>query len=217
MNTSRKPMLGKRFGKLVVVAVESLDRHYNVKYLCDCDCGNTCTKLGGNLRRGASTSCGCETYNHLKKHQMTSTPEYRAWTEMKRRCYDSSRIGYKNYGARGIAVCKEWIDSFENFYSDMGKRPDNTSLDRIDNNGDYCPDNCRWATAVEQNVNKRNTTNVTYKGETLPLSEWAKKLGVNYQTFYSRIKRYSWDDERKFSPSLRPKLWKEGKASEYIK
>lgn len=217
MSTSRKPMINKRFGKLLVTKVAYVDRYYNLAYECICDCGKTCTKLGGNLRRGASTNCGCTTWDRLKTHQMTDTPEYRSWMAMKRRCYDMKRLEYKNYGARGIGVCEEWRESFENFYRDMGKRPNNTSLDRIDNERNYAPDNCRWATIDQQSGNKRNTTMLTYSGETLPLSEWAKKLGINYQTFYSRIKRYQWDDEQKFSPNLRPKLRKAGEHLSYIK
>jgi len=208
MSILKRPnMLGKRFGRLVVVAVESLDKHYNVKYLCECDCGKICTKLGGNLRRGSSTNCGCVTYEHLKTHGKTNSREYRSWVEMKRRCYDKNRIEYKNYGARGITVCDEWLSSFSNFFKDMGERPAGHTLDRIDNSGNYEPQNCKWSSTKDQSNNKRNNVYITYSGKRLNVAEWARESEMKPQTIYSRI-RYGWSAD---------KIFKEGKTDEYIK
>lgn len=126
------------------------------------------------------------------KHGMSYTPEHNAWRAMKSRCYDKNRIYYKDYGGRGIQVCDRWLHSFENFYEDMGDRPTKTSLDRIDNNGDYSPDNCRWATSSEQNRNRRNIK--IHKGKTL--TEWARHLGIKQSTLSQRYYVYGWSIDR---------------------
>lgn len=142
------------------------------EWYCRCDCGTRRVVSGGNLTRGLTLSCGClrrellaeskkgNEYNHKHGHAPAgrSSPEYRAWAKMKDRCGNPNSAEYKNYGARGIAVCERWSgrSGFPNFLADMGPRPSpELSLDRIDNGGDYTPNNCRWATRAQQNANRR--------------------------------------------------------------
>lgn len=129
-------------------------------------------------------------------HRMTRTPEYRTWQAMRGRCFNQNDKDYQSYGGRGITVCKEWADSFDAFYADMGPRPSGSTIDRIDNSKPYCASNCRWATAKEQTRNRSNAINVTYNGETNPLSVWCEKFGINYYTAYGRLKRLGWSVER---------------------
>lgn len=131
---------------------------------------------------------GDPTITKLPRHGGDGTPEYQTWVDMKRRCDDPKRPGYKNYGGRGIIVCERWYD-FRNFYADMGERPEGMSLDRVDNNGHYEPGNCRWATAKEQANNRRNSHNITYAGFTYTLAEWGKLLDIPESTIRNRLNR----------------------------
>jgi hypothetical protein len=120
----------------------------------------------------------------------SKTPEYRSWRMMIRRCTETKKHNYDRYGGRGIKVCERWL-TFGNFVADMGQRPDGTTLDRRDNDGDYEPGNCRWATTQEQNANKCMNRLVTHNGETKALFEWAKQYGLRYETLRSRL-RIGW-------------------------
>lgn len=125
--------------------------------------------------------------------------EYRAYSNMKNRCYNPKNQAYKNYGERGIKVCDRWLgpDGFVNFLNDMGKRPSkDLSLDRIDVNGDYCPENCRWATQGQQANNRRTNTVIAYRGETKTISEWAKELNIGTTTLHARLFKHKWPVER---------------------
>jgi hypothetical protein len=161
---------GKVFGKLTVIRDAGRDKWGQVIWLCRCDCGNEKTIVGGNLRRKhGNVSCGCvQTEHALKactKHGHTKnrnpTREYRSWQSMKRRCLEKAHVHYGNYGGRGITICERWVDSFENFFSDMGECPAGYTLDRIDPNGNYESSNCRWASWSQQASNKRKCQPLT--------------------------------------------------------
>lgn len=126
-------------------------------------------------------------YSAAKEHRLTKT--YRVWRNAINRCHNTDAQAYDNYGARGIAVCKRWRASFENFLSDMGERPEGMSLDRIDNDKGYSKKNCRWATIVEQNQNRRTTRFIEHGGEYLCLSEWAKRAGISKELLWYRLKQ----------------------------
>jgi len=160
-------MIGKRFNKLVVI--EFADRigvrGYVKRWICQCDCGNKTIVRGHNLTSGNTKSCGCEAgksrqtkWNLRHGHASNGyeTKVYVAWMNMRKRCYKTNHAGYERYGGRGITVCERWM-TFENFYEDMGEPPETTgySLDRINNNGNYEPGNCKWSTASEQQSNRR--------------------------------------------------------------
>lgn len=134
------------------------------------------TRMGGHTR-------------FQPKHGMKDTPEYRAWFDMRQRCSNPSRKAYKTHGARGIRVCPEWQESFEAFFADMGPRPDGFSLDRIDNDGNYEPQNCRWADTKTQQRNKRTNVVVEYRGQTYTLAELAESVGMLRDTLSKRLMR----------------------------
>lgn len=186
---------GTRFGKLVVVG-ESESRkspsgQTKRRMMCKCDCGNETVSLLTNLRKGHSTSCGCTQRaagRGNRTHGYSGTPTYRAWQDMIQRCHNPARPGYATYGARGIVVCQRWRDSFEAFLEDMGEVPSpSRSIDREDNDGNYEPGNCRWATRQEQSRNTTRNINLTHNGETACLAEWADRLGMSYGTLHSRL------------------------------
>lgn len=147
----------QKFGKLTVVERVQNNQAGRARWICTCDCGEQSIVTGKNLRSGKVLSCGCGKRYSNKSHGMKQSLEYSTWTGMKKRCYDKNQENYKDYGGRGITICDRWKNSFQNFYTDMGKRPSkNHSIDRIDVNGNYEPSNCRWATQSEQNRNQRN-------------------------------------------------------------
>jgi hypothetical protein len=125
-------------------------------------------------------------------------PLYYVWTKMKARCKNPTDHKWEHYGARGIKVCDRWISSFEAFVEDMGERPEGTTLDRIEVNGDYEPGNCRWASYEEQANNKRNTVNLTYQGRTQSLTQWAREIGISKASLQNRFER-GWSVEKALS------------------
>lgn len=149
-----KNITGMRFGRILVLYKTKARNKSSAFYYCVCDCGIEKVISGALLRNKLQVSCGC--YRAANKPNMkhglaNKSPAYKAWKEMKQRCYNTNSSKYKNWGGRGIIVCDRWINSFENFFADMGERPLNkTSIDRIDVNGNYEKSNCRWATPKEQ-------------------------------------------------------------------
>jgi hypothetical protein len=189
----------QRFGRLLVLEPRG-QSFGGEKWQCICDCGNELVTRTGNLQTGCARSCGCYSVDinrELKTvHGMSFTPEHNTWQGMIGRCSNEYDLNYRNYGERGIRVCARWLDGFQNFFDDMGPRPSpEHSLDRINVNGDYSPENCRWATKTEQNRNKRDNLNITHNGETLSVAEWAERLGISAQLLRQRIFVQGWPVE----------------------
>jgi len=186
------PMAGKVFGKLTAVW-EVIEDGKPSRWFCKCECGGFSISDAYGLRQGKSTSCGCNraSFGYSNKtHGMSTSAEYRTWSLMKRRCTNLNDKSYEHYGAVGIKVCKRWLVSFENFYTDMGKKPSSKhSIDRIDGDLGYSPENCRWATAFEQNNNRACVKQFTYNGKTLSMKGWAKEIGMPYKEFYKQMKK----------------------------
>lgn len=174
--------LGERFGKLIVVS-EAERHHGKRRFRMRCDCGGATISYLQSLRSGRTQSCGCrklDTFLMGKTHHgMARTRAYRIWSNMKQRCFNERNTRFAHYGGRGITVCDRWLD-FANFLDDMGQPPDGTSLDRIDNDGNYEPTNCRWTTAKQQQVTaRRQRRYLTHNGETKTIAEWAAELGIS--------------------------------------
>lgn len=155
-----------------------------------CFCGNVFIALLDNVKRGNTSSCGC---NKGEKHDYYNTPTYKSWQGIKERCRKESHHAYGNYGGRGISYDPKW-EKFIKFFEDMGECPEGISIDRIDNDGNYTKENCRWATKTEQANNRRSSLFINFKGEEDTLANWCRKLGVNY--------KYTWQLVRKNGMTL---------------
>ena len=176
---------GKRYGSLTVVGRTKNNYAQAASWLCRCDCGGNVVATGNSLRMGNRVSCGCN--RHPKTHGKSKTHLYKVWRAMLNRCNNPNVKSYSDYGGRGIKVCDRWA-LFETFLADMGERPsDKHQIDRIDNDGNYCPENCQWVTRDIQVKNKRNNHFITANGETLHLSEWARRLGCANGAILARI------------------------------
>lgn len=199
---------GMRFGRLVVVSLcAERAPNRNARWRCHCDCGSETDVDSDKLVTGATKSCGClgreaigarnVTHGHSRvgKHSRA----YSCWSGMKQRCLEPTYKTYHLYGGRGISICERWLASFENFLADMGEPPLGRSLDRIDVNGPYGPDNCRWATQTEQVRNRTNTRRAVYRGRSMTLGEIADLSGVPYQLLHERLKN-GWPIERATNP-----------------
>lgn len=207
-------LVGQKFGKLTVLRLSETYEKGTALWVCQCECGNTTVVFASNLTRKHTTSCGCHKKANYKTMNLThgatagkmgeknSYPSsYKIWCSMKQRCYDKNLPQYKYYGERGIAVCERW-HSYANFVADMGEPPIGKSLDRIDNNGGYSPENCRWTDMKTQQRNKRNAHLITYQGETKSLAEWAEHIGVPRGNLHNRIFR-GWSIHRAFTQPYR--------------
>ncbi len=184
-------LIGQKFGRLIVIRRADNDKQGKSRWLCLCDCGKEKIIRGNNLKSGNTKSCGC-----LKiKHGHRKTKTYRSWASMIQRCTNPKNKRYRDYGGRGITVCKRWM-KFENFLADMGEVPEGYQIDRINNNKGYCRSNCRWVTAKTNNRNKRNNLYFTYKNKTQLLIEWVKETKIPYSTLWNRIFRLSWPIEK---------------------
>lgn len=181
-------LTGRRFERLLVIRRVQNMGNANTKWLCKCDCGNESFVQGGALKDGRVRSCGCLHKETVTKHGMHKSKTYSSWSAMKDRCTNHNKKVFKYYGGRGISYCKEW-ENFETFLSDMGDKPEGTSLDRIDNNLGYSPENCKWSTHKEQLRNTRATTYLKFRGVKKSLQEWAEELEISSVTLKSRINR----------------------------
>ena len=201
--------IGDRINNITVLAMlDGRSTKGEIMYQCKCDCGKMFTARRYLLINRKIMSCGClrkinaEIVN--SKHGMYKTPTYQVWSGIIQRCTNKNHKKYSDYGGRGIMVCKRWFESFENFIEDMGAKPNsNYSIDRIDNDGNYCKDNCRWATWITQQNNKRNNHYITYQGVTKTLKEWSNSLGISYCTLTSRINKSRWSIERSFTTPVK--------------
>lgn len=207
-----KDLTGLKFTRLSVLKFSYIKNH-SAFFECLCDCGNTTFVCGSHLSTNKIKSCGCyQAEKHLiriTKHGYTkggNKPlEYHIWHSMKQRCTNPNNKAYKNYGGRGITVCDRWMNSFPNFLEDMGFKPtEKHSIDRIDNNGNYCPENCRWATIFAQHNNTSRNVFYTYNGETLTIGQFAEKYNVSSKLVYSRIKE-GWSIERSITEKYNKK------------
>lgn len=191
-NRTMPTLVGEKHKMLLVVG-ENCRRNGQIFWDCICDCGNKKTLSTAKLRGQYPISCGCHRKSFKKETclGLTRSPSYPCYAAMKTRVLNKNHINYDCYGGRGIKICDRWLgkDGAKNFIFDMGDRPSNKhSLDRIDNNGDYTPENCRWATMSEQNANRRNSVKVEINGVNKSIKEWADEAGVNYSTMQHRIK-----------------------------
>lgn len=180
----------ERYGRLSVL------RKMGSRWECRCDCGAIKTVARKEIMRrvGALQSCGClqrETIAAIgrernRTHGQKNTATYRSWTAMRNRCNNPRNVAYANYGGRGICIDPRW-DSFELFLNDMGERPDGYSIDRIDNNGNYCPENCRWANFVAQSRNRRTNTTLMFEGESMTMAEASERFGISSDSIRYRL------------------------------
>ena len=195
---------GQTFGRMVAKYVAKTDARGRQFWWCECSCGEGKVIRGVDLRNGKTKSCGCLRNDRVRAargtHLDSGTRLYRIWRAMRRRCSDKNQLSYTWYGGKGIIVCDEW-DSYENFKSWAIAKgyEENLSIDRIDNDGDYTPDNCRWATNLTQGNNTTRNKKITFNGETLNISQWSRKLGGKGSLVANRIKLLGWSPDEAVS------------------
>ena len=196
--TRRIELKGRRFGRLLVKKWKPGSGANHGGWLCVCDCGNTVIEQSTDLVRGKVNSCGClrreVTGNNRRTHGECKTRLYRTWSGMKQRCTNPKRKSYRDYGARGIKVCPEWSNSFQQFemWAKSSGYSDTLTIDRINPDGNYEPSNCRWVNKTQQARNVRNNIKITINRSTRLLVEWCEIFGAEYDTVYGRI-RWGWD------------------------
>ncbi len=182
---------GDKYGRLTIVeevGPRILSGKPCRQFLCKCECGTSKVVMLKDIRSGLIKACGCLARVANLSHGMSGTLVHGIWASMIQRCYNPKVKAHATYGARGITVCQRWRDSFATFLDDMGERPSlQHSIDRIDTDGNYCPENCRWATMKQQGRNRRNNRMITHKGETLCLSEWAERAGLSLNALKCRL------------------------------
>lgn len=196
-------LTGMRFGRLLVLKRVENDKHGASQWLCKCDCGKEHIAQAKSLKNGAIKSCGCLAIERRREackisnstHKLSKTRLYRVWAGMKQRCLDPKHRHYQAYGGKGIKVCADWL-SFEPFHDwaiangyDANAKRGECTLDRIDNNGNYEPSNCKWATVKEQANNKRTNRYIEYNGETHTIAEWAQIIGISKNALWERLRR----------------------------
>jgi hypothetical protein len=194
-------MTGRKFGRLLILGLGE-KRGSRLLWRVRCDCGTEKQSGGGDIRSGKIISCGCwkrekarAAGDRTRTHGMSGTSTHNIWDTMIQRCHNPNRKDYQRYGGIGITVCDRWRNSFEHFLADMGERPTGLSIDRRDGTKGYSPDNCRWATNVEQARNSKSARLVTIAGKTKCVTEWLVDIGLSDTAYQSRRHR-GWDDAR---------------------
>lgn len=206
-----RDLTGKQFGKLTIVS-RAPNKGRRVTWNCKCSCGNIAIVRQDDLISAKTRSCGClhkkwiadNFYKHGAAIRGNAKREYKIWLSMKNRCQNPKHIHYHRYGGRGISVCFTWQYSFESFLRDMGEAPSlNHTLNRIDNDGSYTPENCCWATRKEQSNNRCDTKFYTYKGKTKSRVQWSEELNIHPDTLRNRIDRSGWTIEKAFTTPVK--------------
>jgi hypothetical protein len=207
-------LTGKKFGRLLVLS-ESKTQNGNILWKCKCDCGNIVYALAYNLKSQHTSSCGCYR-NEVKSlthstHLQSKTRLYKIWRHIKSRCYNPNLKEYKNYGERGISMCEEWYNNFKRFFdwSYQNGYTDFLTIDRINNNGNYEPSNCRWADYKTQANNRRNTDIIEYNGVSKPIMEWSEILNIPVATIRARLYSYKWSVDKALSTPVRQRIKQE--------
>ncbi len=197
--STRENLAGLTFCRLTVVAFARSEASGNSLWRCVCSCGKDRVVRSSRLKSGETKSCGC--WAREMRPKMTTTHgqshgrEYSSWCAMTERCGRPRTHAYDRYGGRGIKVCDRWL-SFENFFADMGPRPPNHSLDRINKNGNYEPGNCRWASHKQQARNTSGNRLLDFRGEKKTAMEWSEILGLPWTAIYQRVGKLGWSTER---------------------
>lgn len=194
---------GERFNQLFVIRRVENAKGGVTMWECLCDCGNTTLVRGSNLKNGMVKSCGCRRKENKPalRHNMSKTRLYREWAGMKSRCYTSSAKTYQNYGGRGIKVCSEWEDSFETFrdWALTHGYTDELTIERIDYEKDYCPENCKWIPSNKQQGNRRICYSFEHNGKVKNLADWCVELSLPYKLIHNRINKLGWSFDRAIS------------------
>jgi hypothetical protein len=192
-------LTGLIVGQWTVIGLSTVTRFGKRHWVVECTCGNLSRALEGDLLKEKTTRCTECRQKLLRVENPTKTDKvYHVWCSMKRRCHNPNSKDYPRWGGRGIKVCQRWRDSYAAFCEDMGPRPEGCSLDRIDNDGDYCPENCRWASSEAQSKNKRNNVWFDIDGRQMCLTEACAHYGIPATTYYERIKK-GWEPQKAIS------------------
>lgn len=208
-----KGLVGETFGKLLVIAFAGTGTGAKTRsyWKCKCSCGETTVVERWPLISGHTRSCSCLRGGSGRTHGMTGTPEYRSWLGMRKRCYDAKWRCYHRYGGRGIKICKRWED-FSNFFADMGPRPSlKHSLDRLNNDKNYSPSNCRWATPLQQGGNTSRVIFLEHNGKRQSLPDWAREWAIKRTTLRNRIFELNWSVEDALTKPI------QGKGEKYVR
>lgn len=201
-------LTGQRFGRLVAIERAGRSKNRQAMWRCACDCGNLTTVRLDCLKNSNTRSCGClhdeVIANKRRTHNKSCTRTFHIWQGMKNRCSNPSYCKYHLYGGKGVKVCDRWLESFQNFYDDMGEAPAGMSIDRIDGSGNYEPENCRWATSQQQAENTSRAVLITFNGKTQNRKQWANDIGIGDKTLEGRLK-HGWSIEKALTQPVKLK------------
>ena len=199
-----KDLTNQKFNRLTVLKLAP--KHKNkIAWLCRCDCGKTIIVLASNLTNNRTRSCGCLKMEKLLQrstiHNQRHTKIYEVWKTLKQRCFNPTNISYKNYGGRGITICEDWKNNFSSFYEWSMKNgyKEGLSIDRIDNNGNYCPENCRWTDRKTQANNTRTNHFITFRNQTKTIAEWSRHFNLPYSNIFAKLQKNNYDGEKAFA------------------